>query len=117
MENVVQELRLEIVKPGNNIKEDCAQKINILDRDIKALRYDINQLSKNIKSTALLLNKLNDKETLQTHDINEKPVTMETMTTKKGTLEKIKDGWAVTARNMTSDVISVTLCAQRMKHL
>ena len=91
LENVVQELRLEIVKLGNNIKEDCAQKIDILDRDIKALRYDINQLSKNIKSTALLLNNLNEKETLQTLDIFKKPVITETTTTKKDTSEKIND--------------------------
>ena len=63
LENAVLELRLEIVKLGNNIKEDCSQKIGILDRDIKALRYDINQLIKNIKSTDLLLNKFNEKET------------------------------------------------------
>ena len=62
--NVVEELKLEIVKIGHNMKEDNIQKIQkmeILDRDIKALRYDINMLTKNIKSTELLVNQLNEK--------------------------------------------------------
>ena len=91
LENAVLELRLEIVKLGNNIIEDCSQKIGFLDRDIKALRYDINQLSKNIKSTELLLNKLNEKETWESPDINKKPVTMKITTARKETMKNIID--------------------------
>ena len=48
------------VKLGNNIREDSVKKMDILDRDIKALRYDVKQLIINIKRTELLIDKLNE---------------------------------------------------------
>ena len=65
---VVEELNVEIVKLGQSIKKDDNQKTEVLDRDMKALRYYINHLTKNIKNIELLLEKANEKETMQTHD-------------------------------------------------
>ena len=93
LENVVEELKFEIVKLGHNMKEDNIQKkqtMEILDRDIKALRYDINMLTKNIKSTELLVNKLNEKETVKTLDMKTQ-VTLEKMPDKEETMKKFKD--------------------------
>ena len=59
---------MEIVKLSQNIKEGDNQMIGVIDRDIKSLRYDINQLTKNNKSIELMLKKANAKETMQTHD-------------------------------------------------
>lgn len=94
LENVVEELKSKIVKLGHNSKEDNIQKIQkmeILERDVKALRYDIIMLTKNIKSTELLVNKLNEKETLKTHNVDKKQVKIEKMSGKNYTLKKIKD--------------------------
>ena len=38
---MVEELKVEIVKLGQNIKDGYNQKMEVLDRDLKALRYDI----------------------------------------------------------------------------
>ena len=40
LKNVIEQLSAKIVKLGSNIKGDCFQKIEILDRDIKALKCD-----------------------------------------------------------------------------
>ena len=46
---------MEIVKLGQSIKKDDNQKIEVLDRDLKALICDINQLTNYIKNIELLL--------------------------------------------------------------
>ena len=120
LENVVQKLRLEVVKLGNNIREDSVKKINILDRDIKALRYDIKQLINSIKRTELLIDKLNENDAVSSHDISKKPVTVDKITFQKDNIKKMKDSKSIASHKYDFKYHQCEFVCQRketlMKH-